>query len=123
MWSSCRLVDFLSAEFTLEVPVQIWEQFENVQLGKPELCEVLQELVQEPVDRHRGDQPFQERPELSPLPSSWAEFKAPTGYMYFYNRDTKQSTYARPITTLPPMYGTNSEILACFNWNQNPAER
>ncbi|KAL4922457.1 hypothetical protein BDW62DRAFT_53305 [Aspergillus aurantiobrunneus] len=36
-----------------------------------------------------------------PLPPGWTEHKAPTGHTYFYNTETKQSTYTRPqpITT------------------------
>ncbi|KAL2441088.1 hypothetical protein ABEF95_011833 [Exophiala dermatitidis] len=31
-----------------------------------------------------------------PLPPGWTEHKAPTGHTYYYNADTKQSTYTRP---------------------------
>ncbi|OAP65244.1 hypothetical protein AYL99_01216 [Fonsecaea erecta] len=31
-----------------------------------------------------------------PLPSGWTEHKAPTGHTYYYNVETKQSTYTRP---------------------------
>ncbi|KAL2827834.1 hypothetical protein BDW59DRAFT_55041 [Aspergillus cavernicola] len=31
-----------------------------------------------------------------PLPLGWTEHKAPTGHTYFYNSQTKQSTYNRP---------------------------
>ena len=36
----------------------------------------------------------------SPLPPGWSEHKAPTGHSYYYNAETKQSTYTRPITTV-----------------------
>lgn len=36
----------------------------------------------------------------SPLPPGWTEHKAPTGHTYYYNAETKQSTYTRP--TAPP---------------------
>jgi hypothetical protein len=31
-----------------------------------------------------------------PLPPGWTEHKAPTGHTYYYNADTKESTYKRP---------------------------
>lgn len=36
----------------------------------------------------------------TPLPPAWTEHKAPTGHTYYYNAETKQSTYTRP--TAPP---------------------
>lgn len=36
----------------------------------------------------------------APLPSGWTEHKAPTGHTYYYNAETKKSTYTRP--TVPP---------------------
>lgn len=35
------------------------------------------------------------------LPSGWTEHKAPTGHTYYYNTDTKKSTYTRPTAPLP----------------------
>ncbi|KKY14042.1 putative ff domain protein [Phaeomoniella chlamydospora] len=35
-------------------------------------------------------------PTPSPLPPGWTEHKAPTGHLYYYNAQTKQSTYNRP---------------------------
>ena len=35
-------------------------------------------------------------PEPSPLPPDWTEHKAPSGHSYYYNAETKQSTYTRP---------------------------
>ncbi|EXJ89497.1 hypothetical protein A1O3_02564 [Capronia epimyces CBS 606.96] len=32
----------------------------------------------------------------SPLPRGWSEHKAPSGHTYYYNAETKQSTYTRP---------------------------
>ncbi|PFH60118.1 hypothetical protein XA68_11446 [Ophiocordyceps unilateralis] len=32
----------------------------------------------------------------APLPPGWTEHKAPTGHSYYYNANTKQSTYRRP---------------------------
>ncbi|RDW75466.1 hypothetical protein BP6252_06608 [Coleophoma cylindrospora] len=42
-----------------------------------------------------------------PLPSGWTEHKAPTGHSYYYNAETKQSTYTRPVdtSTAPPVTG------------------
>ncbi|PWY65244.1 hypothetical protein BO70DRAFT_433452 [Aspergillus heteromorphus CBS 117.55] len=39
-----------------------------------------------------------------PLPPGWSEHKAPTGHTYYYNSQTKQSTYTRPqaVPTPPP---------------------
>ncbi|KAK5100174.1 hypothetical protein LTR70_001837 [Exophiala xenobiotica] len=33
----------------------------------------------------------------APLPPGWTEHRAPTGHLYYYNADTKQSTYIRPV--------------------------
>ncbi|KIW45047.1 uncharacterized protein PV06_03468 [Exophiala oligosperma] len=35
-------------------------------------------------------------PAESPLPPGWTEHKAPTGHTYYFNAETKQSTYTRP---------------------------
>ncbi|KAM3066965.1 hypothetical protein ACMFMG_007110 [Clarireedia jacksonii] len=37
-----------------------------------------------------------------PLPTGWAEHKAPTGHTYYYNAETKQSTYTRPVPKVEP---------------------
>ncbi|GKZ36363.1 hypothetical protein AbraIFM66950_007397 [Aspergillus brasiliensis] len=39
-----------------------------------------------------------------PLPPGWTEHKAPSGHLYYYNSQTKQSTYTRPqaAPTQPP---------------------
>ncbi|KAF2849582.1 hypothetical protein T440DRAFT_499758 [Plenodomus tracheiphilus IPT5] len=37
-----------------------------------------------------------------PLPPGWTEHKAPTGHTYFYNKETKKSTYTRPIAPIVP---------------------
>jgi hypothetical protein len=34
----------------------------------------------------------------SALPLGWSEHKAPSGHSYYYNAETKQSTYTRPVT-------------------------
>ncbi|PGH08194.1 hypothetical protein GX51_01348 [Blastomyces parvus] len=37
---------------------------------------------------------------LNPLPPGWTEHKAPSGHLYYYNAQTKQSTYKRPSALL-----------------------
>lgn len=37
-----------------------------------------------------------------PLPPGWTEHKAPSGHLYYYNSQTKQSTYTRPQAPTPP---------------------
>ncbi|KAI9669761.1 MAG: hypothetical protein M1829_005016 [Trizodia sp. TS-e1964] len=39
-------------------------------------------------------------PDIGALPPGWTEHKAPTGHTYFYNTETKQSTYSRPSATV-----------------------
>ncbi|PTB65545.1 hypothetical protein BBK36DRAFT_1120006 [Trichoderma citrinoviride] len=39
--------------------------------------------------------------QLAPLPPGWTEHKAPTGHTYYYNAETKESTYKRPGQPLP----------------------
>lgn len=34
-----------------------------------------------------------------PLPEGWTEHTAPTGHKYYYNAETKQSTYTRPVAS------------------------
>jgi hypothetical protein len=41
-----------------------------------------------------------------PLPEGWTEHKAPTGHSYYFNAETKQSTYTRPAP--PPAASTSS---------------
>lgn len=38
---------------------------------------------------------------VTPLPVGWTEHKAPTGHSYFYNAETKESTYTRPVLQTP----------------------
>ncbi|KAM7189921.1 Pre-mRNA-splicing factor dre4 [Naviculisporaceae sp. PSN 640] len=40
---------------------------------------------------------------LQPLPPGWTQHKAPTGHTYYYNAETKESTYKRPVAPPPPM--------------------
>ncbi|RMJ23503.1 FF domain protein [Aspergillus sp. HF37] len=37
-----------------------------------------------------------------PLPPGWSQHKAPSGHFYYYNSETKQSTYTRPQAPPPP---------------------
>ncbi|KAL1849747.1 hypothetical protein Plec18167_008494 [Paecilomyces lecythidis] len=37
-----------------------------------------------------------------PLPPGWTEHKAPSGHTYYYNAQTKQSTYKRPAPPVTP---------------------
>ncbi|KAI9712685.1 MAG: hypothetical protein M1820_001306 [Bogoriella megaspora] len=41
-------------------------------------------------------------PSQPELPPGWTEHKAPTGHIYYYNRETKQSTYTRPVVEVTP---------------------
>ncbi|KAK7508948.1 transcription factor protein [Phyllosticta citriasiana] len=37
----------------------------------------------------------------APLPPGWTEHKAPSGHTYYYNHETKKSTYQRPSAAAP----------------------
>ncbi|RAL17345.1 FF domain protein [Aspergillus homomorphus CBS 101889] len=60
-----------------------------------------------------------------PLPPGWTEHKAPTGHTYYYNAQTKQSTYTRPLPvptqpqpptiTPQPTFNTNIDTLPPFS--------
>lgn len=51
----------------------------------------------EAPERKKLKSTYQPSPALSaPLPLGWTEHTAPTGHKYFYNTQTKQSTYTRP---------------------------
>jgi hypothetical protein len=39
-----------------------------------------------------------------PLPPGWTEHKAPTGHTYYFNKETKKSTYTRPTPEIPQAY-------------------
>ncbi|KAF3039670.1 hypothetical protein E8E11_006072 [Didymella keratinophila] len=41
-----------------------------------------------------------------PLPAGWTEHKAPSGHTYYFNKDTKKSTYTRPISEIPQFQPT-----------------
>ncbi|XMA17483.1 hypothetical protein WAI453_010274 [Rhynchosporium graminicola] len=42
-----------------------------------------------------------------PLAEGWTEHKAPTGHLYYYNAETKQSTYTRPVAAPTPVAPAN----------------
>ncbi|OLN87018.1 Pre-mRNA-splicing factor dre4 [Colletotrichum chlorophyti] len=83
---------------------------------------------------------------LTPLPPGWTEHTAPTGHKYYYNAETKESTYTRPgapavaqapavssastsflqYQTIPQLSDPNvaNAYLAQYNaHNQSPAQR
>ncbi|EUC48547.1 hypothetical protein COCMIDRAFT_2612 [Bipolaris oryzae ATCC 44560] len=39
-----------------------------------------------------------------PLPPGWTEHKAPSGHSYYYNKETKKSTYTRPVAEAQSFY-------------------
>ena len=43
-----------------------------------------------------------------PLPQDWTEHTAPTGHKYYYNKNTKKSTYKRPIQADQPRPSNNA---------------
>lgn len=45
------------------------------------------------------------------LPPGWTEHRAPTGHSYYYNAETKQSTYARPTTPPPSPFSLDTTAL------------
>ncbi|KAF2679812.1 hypothetical protein K458DRAFT_434915 [Lentithecium fluviatile CBS 122367] len=48
-----------------------------------------------------ADIPTRAAPPPLPLPQGWTEHKAPSGHVYYYNSETKKSTYVRPVATPP----------------------
>ncbi|KAL4804350.1 hypothetical protein BDV18DRAFT_162114 [Aspergillus unguis] len=50
-----------------------------------------------------------------PLPPGWTEHKAPSGHTYYYNAQTKQSTYTRP----PPIHTESQPPAPIPNINAN----
>lgn len=47
-----------------------------------------------------ADIPTRPPPPAPPLPPGWTEHKAPSGHTYFYNKETKKSTYSRPVAPI-----------------------
>ncbi|KAJ4377718.1 hypothetical protein N0V83_000547 [Neocucurbitaria cava] len=48
-----------------------------------------------------SDLPVRPPAPAPPLPAGWTEHKAPSGHAYYYNRETKKSTYIRPPPEIP----------------------
>ncbi|KAH7069829.1 hypothetical protein BKA63DRAFT_606178 [Paraphoma chrysanthemicola] len=48
-----------------------------------------------------SDIPVRPPPLAPPLPAGWTEHKAPSGHTYYYNKETKKSTYTRPAADIP----------------------
>jgi len=61
---------------------------------------------------HRPLEPY--APAQDPLPHGWTEHVAPTGHTYYYNAESKQSTYVRPVnlttSTLHPTQDWSAEF-------------
>ncbi|KAL2059790.1 hypothetical protein VTL71DRAFT_10174 [Oculimacula yallundae] len=54
-----------------------------------------------------------------PLAEGWTEHKAPTGHLYYYNAETKQSTYTRPVATIAPTLPAPANPSESFLQHQN----
>lgn len=48
----------------------------------------------------------------TPLPLSWSEHIAPSGHKYYYNAETKQSTYVRPSTPAAEQHQSQLSVLS-----------
>lgn len=56
------------------------------------------------------------------LPPGWTEHKAPTGHSYYYNADTKQSTYNRPAAPHSTSFLTDTTATSpAFGFGNQPA--
>ncbi|KAJ4349515.1 uncharacterized protein N0V89_008131 [Didymosphaeria variabile] len=49
-----------------------------------------------------SDVPVRPPPPPPPLPAGWTEHQAPSGHVYYFNKETKKSTYTRPVVTAAP---------------------
>ncbi|KAJ9626982.1 hypothetical protein H2203_003440 [Taxawa tesnikishii (nom. ined.)] len=56
----------------------------------------------EQPERKRLKSSFKPGPAPAPLPAGWTEHTAPSGHKYYYNPETKQSTYTRPAAQTQP---------------------
>lgn len=52
---------------------------------------------------------------LAPLPPGWSEHTAPTGHTYYYNNETKESTYTRPGVAPAPQPVPNATSSTAFS--------
>ncbi|KAL1610608.1 hypothetical protein SLS60_002278 [Paraconiothyrium brasiliense] len=50
-----------------------------------------------------ADVPVRPLPPAPPLPAGWTEHQAPSGHIYYFNKETKKSTYTRPVATAIPL--------------------
>ncbi|KAK4170976.1 hypothetical protein QBC36DRAFT_340845 [Triangularia setosa] len=55
----------------------------------------------------------------SPLLPGWTEHKAPTGHTYYYNAETKESTYKRPVATAAPPTAPSDSPASSFWQHQS----
>ncbi|KAI1196692.1 hypothetical protein F5X97DRAFT_203886 [Nemania serpens] len=55
-----------------------------------------------------------------PLPLGWTEHKAPTGHTYYYNSETKESTYKRPGADAPPVPPPRDPHASFFQYSTVP---
>ncbi|KAF2654781.1 hypothetical protein K491DRAFT_758658 [Lophiostoma macrostomum CBS 122681] len=71
-----------------------------------------------------ADPPARPPVALPPLAPGWTEHKAPSGHAYYYNKETKSSTYVRPVAnpqpsffaaSAPPAHGTHPTLGADAN--------
>ncbi|KAM5342798.1 hypothetical protein ACJ41O_013764 [Fusarium nematophilum] len=58
---------------------------------------------------------------LAPLPLGWSEHTAPTGHTYYYNAETKESTYKRPGTEQPPPQPASTPALGYAPYGSMPS--
>ncbi|KAK7185949.1 hypothetical protein DPSP01_009899 [Paraphaeosphaeria sporulosa] len=49
-----------------------------------------------------ADVPVRPPPPPPPLPAGWTEHTAPSGHVYYFNKETKKSTYTRPVAIATP---------------------
>ncbi|PHH70218.1 hypothetical protein CDD82_7257 [Ophiocordyceps australis] len=53
----------------------------------------------------------------TPLPVGWTEHTAPTGHVYYYNEETKESTYKRPGLAVAPLEPAPTSFGAAYPAN------
>ncbi|KAK8189896.1 uncharacterized protein BKA78DRAFT_145128 [Phyllosticta capitalensis] len=58
-------------------------------------------------------------PAQAPLPPGWTEHKAPSGHTYYYNHETKKSTYQRPVAA-PPVAPPQPPVAPAYPQNPFP---
>ncbi|KAH8722799.1 hypothetical protein GQ44DRAFT_711280 [Phaeosphaeriaceae sp. PMI808] len=65
-----------------------------------------------------ADVPTRPPARAPPLAIGWTEHKAPSGHTYYYNKDTKKSTYTRPTADIPPAFNINSSALGSSSFGE-----